>query len=91
MNKKSENVKNEQWNFHPSLPVGFYPLFDWPPSPQKWLNFIWNYWLQKSDRTIFLLITFFTFFFLFPSMEEMSKLSFDWISMIAFRNYIMMK
>ena len=81
--------KNDYWNFHPKLPVGFYPLFDWPPSPKKWLNFIWNYWLQKSDRTIFLLITFFTFFFLFPSIESMSKLSFYWISMVALRNYIL--
>ena len=79
---------NEQWNFHPKLPVGFYPLFDWPPSPKKWLQFIWNYWLQKSDRTIFLVLSFFTFYFLVPPMEEMATLDIGWISMLALRNYI---
>ena len=82
------NEKNK-WNFHPKLPVGFYPLFDWPPSPMKWIKFIWNYWLQKSDRTILLLISLFTFFFLFPPMEEMSKIEFDWISLIVLRNYFL--
>ncbi len=81
--------KNKQWNFHPKLPVGFYPLFDWPISPKKCLSFILNYWLQKSDRTIFLLITFFTYFILFPPIETMSILSFEWISLLALRNYIM--
>ena len=53
---KLNNSMNEQWHYHPKLPVGFYPFFDWPPSPKKWLSFIWHYWLQKSDRTIFLIL-----------------------------------
>ena len=88
-NKKVDESMSKYWHFHPKLPVGFYPLFDWPPSPKKWLTFIWNYWLQKSDRTIFLLVTLFTYFFLFPPTEEMATLSPEWISKVALRNYIM--
>ena len=82
-------MKNFFWHFHPKLPIGFYPFFDWPPSPKKCIIFIWNYWLQKSDRTILLLISFFTYFFLFPPIEVMSKIEFEWISMVAIRNYIL--
>ena len=78
---------SKNWNFHPKLPVGFYPFFEWPPSPKNWIKFIWNYWLKKSDRTILLLIAFFTYFFLFPSIEEMASLKIGWISMVALRNY----
>ena len=88
-NSKLDKSISKQWNFHPKLPVGFYPFFDWPPSPKKWLYFTWKYWLQKSDRTIFLLISFFTYFFLFPPIEVMSTLKPGWISMVALRNYIM--
>ena len=88
-NKKVDESMSKHWHFHPKLPVGFYPLFDWPPSPKKWLTFIWNYWLQKSDRTIFLLVTLFTYFFLFPPTQEMATLSPEWISKVALRNYIM--
>ena len=70
--KVNESI-NKQWNFHPKLPVGFYPIFDWPPSPKRLMNFIWTYWLQKSDRTILLLISFFTYFLLFPPLKEMSN------------------
>ena len=61
---KLDQPMSEQWHFHPKLPVGFYPIFDWPISLKKLLIFIWNYWLQKSDRTIFLVLAFFTFYFL---------------------------
>ena len=88
-NKKVDESMSKYWHFHPKLPVGFYPLFDWPPSPKKWLTFIWNYWLQKSDRTIFLLVTLFTYFFLFPPTQEMATLSPELISKVALRNYIM--
>ena len=80
---------NKQWYFHPKLPVGFYPFFDWPPSPKRWLKFIWNYWLQKSDRTIFLILSFLIFYFIVPPMQEMVSLEIGWISMLAIRNYIL--
>ena len=82
------NEKNK-WNFHPKLPVKFYPLFDWPPSPMKCINFVWNYWLQKSDRTIFLILSFLIFYFIVPPMQEMVTLEIGWISMLAIRNYIL--
>ena len=87
--QKLNKPMSNQWNFHPKLPVGFYPFFDWPPSPRKMLNFIWNYWLQKSDRTIFLILSFFTFYFLIPPMKEMATLAIEWISLLALRNYVL--
>ena len=86
---KLEKPMSEQWHFHPKLPVGFYPIFDWPPAPKKLLNFIWKYWLQKSDRTIFLFLAFFTFYFLSPSMEVMATLNLGWISMVILRDLAM--
>ena len=82
-----DHTMNKNWNFHPKFPIGFYPFFEWPLSPKNWIKFIWNYWLKKSDRTILLLIALFTYFFLFPHIEEMANLKFGWISMVALRNY----
>ena len=87
-NKLNEPM-SEEWHFHPKLPVGFYPFFDWPPSPKKWLKFIWNYWLQKSDRTIFLGLAFFTYYILTPPMEVMATFSTGWITMVIIRDLIM--
>ena len=80
---------NKQWFWHPKLPVGFYPYFDWPPKPKEIFNFVFLRWLQKSDRTIFLLLSFMTFYLLMPSLDIMSTLSFDWISKLIIRNLIL--
>ena len=80
---------NKQWFWHPKLPVGFYPYFDWPPKPKEIFNFVFLRWLQKSDRTIFLLLSFMTFYLLMPSLDTMSTLSFDWISKLIIRNLIL--
>ena len=87
--EKLEKPMSDQWYFHPKLPVGFYPFFEWPPQPRKCLSFIWNYWLQKSDRTIFLLLAFFTFYFLLPETEVMTTLAPGWIFKVALRDLIL--
>ncbi len=83
---KTSQSMSDQWHFHPQLPVGFYPFFEWPPNPKNWLRFVWNYWLQKSDRTIFLVLSFITFYLFMPSMEVMSMLVPEWIMMVAVRD-----
>ena len=83
---KTSQSMSDQWHFHPQLPVGFYPFFEWPPNPKNWLRFVWNYWLQKSDRTIFLVLSFVTFYLFMPSMEVMSILTPEWIMMVAVRD-----
>ena len=83
---KTSQAMSDQWHFHPQLPVGFYPFFEWPPNPKNWLRFVWNYWLQKSDRTIFLVLSFITFYLFMPSMEVMSILTPKWIMMVAVRD-----
>ena len=83
---KTSQAMSDQWHFHPQLPVGFYPFFEWPPNPKNWLRFVWNYWLQKSDRTIFLVLSFITFYLFMPSMEVMSMLVPEWIMMVAVRD-----
>ncbi len=83
---KTSQAMSDQWHFHPQLPVGFYPFFEWPPNPKNWLRFVWNYWLQKSDRTIFLVLSFVTFYLFMPSMEVMSILTPKWIMMVAVRD-----
>ena len=40
---------NKQWFWHPKLPVGFYPYFDWPPKPKEIFNFVFLRWLQKNN------------------------------------------
>ncbi len=84
--EKTSQSMSDQWHFHPQLPVGFYPFFEWPPNPKNWLRFVWNYWLQKSDRTIFLALSFITFYLFMPSMEVMSILTPEWIIMVAVRD-----
>jgi len=80
---------NKQWFWHPNLPVEFYPYFEWPLKPKKLINFILRLWLQKSDRTIFLALSFLTFYVLMSSIEDMVILETKWISKIVFRNLIL--
>ena len=88
-NNNLNKPMSKQWFWHPKLPVEFYPYFDWPPKLKEIFNFVFLRWLQKSDRTIFLILSFMTFYLLMPTMETMSNLSTNWIFMLILRNIIL--
>ena len=54
-NIKASHDKSE-WHFHPDLPIGNNPLFEWPWSLSKILAYHKDYWLTLSEVSFFFLL-----------------------------------
>ncbi len=68
------------------------PLFSWPPKPIELIKWLFNY----PDGFIFpwaaihFSIALISYIFFLPSFDKLSSLSVDWISIIFFRNLIIL-
>ena len=77
------------WHWHPDLPIGHPPLFDWPPRPLavvRWLlgrGFLW------SQHTVYILLALVAWSFFTPSLERMTTFEAGWIFEIWLRNIVM--
>ena len=43
---------SREWHWHPDLPVKYAPYWLWPAQPAVVAKWIWQNWLQFSDRSI---------------------------------------
>jgi len=68
------------------------PIFIWPPKPMAFFKWLFHY----SDgfilpwAAIHILITLISYVYFLPSIEKFSNFNFDWISIIFFRNLIIL-
>ena len=49
---------SRDWHWHTDLPVKYAPYWLWPAKPVVVAKWIWQNWLQFSDRSIFLALAF---------------------------------
>lgn len=81
--------KREEWNYKPHVPIQASPLFSWPPSPIKTLNWFKSRWFPIGENIILVAIGLLCWNYFQPSMATMQTLSFDWIFAIWLRNFIL--
>lgn len=81
---------SREWHYHPDLPVGFAPFFSWPPQPRRVAAFLWEYYLQTSDRSSFVLLAFATFYLFQSAPADMATLGAGWVLAALARNYVLM-
>lgn len=81
---------SREWHWHPDLPVKYAPYWHWPPKPMILLKWVWQNYLQVSDRSIYLALAFVVAFWLQPVGSEQATFAFDWMSWVFIRNWVLL-
>ena len=69
---------SREWHWHPDLPVGHAPYWHWPPRPRVLLRWLWQNYLQVSDRSMFLGLALLVGLWIQPATPSHAEISFDW-------------
>lgn len=86
--EQSESGRSKSWNWHPKLPVEDVPYWYWPPRPLALGRWLFENFLQASDRAAYLIFAVVLAFWLQPVTEAQATLSADWVAWVFFRNAI---
>ncbi len=86
--KAEPEAMSREWHWHPELPVGFAPYWHWPPRPVVLLKWLWQNYLQVSDRSLFLIFAFVVGYWLQPVSGEQAVLAPGWMSLVVLRNLL---
>lgn len=91
MTKKTDTEPmSREWHWHPELPVRHAPYWLWPPKPAALIKWVWQNWLQFSDRSFFLALAFLVTFWLHPVGQEQSSLGLGWTAWVFLRNWLLL-
>lgn len=81
---------SKSWNWHPAIPIGYSPLFEFPPNPVRIVRHFVRAWLPLTEFTCYLLLAMGVWFWLQPPLAETMSFSADWIVPMWLRNIAMM-
>jgi len=96
MDRTKENGMSEtspmsrEWFFHPALPVAHAPYWLWPPKPVVFARWVFQNWLQLSDRSIYVLIAFAVAYWQQPFGIGQIALEAGWIADVMIRNLVLL-
>jgi len=79
-----------KWHHLPSVPISASPIFAWPLDFPAILRWMLRQWLVVTERSILVLISLCSWFFLQPPLEVTANLSLDWIGLLYLRNLLLM-
>ncbi|MGC6517681.1 MAG: sterol desaturase family protein, partial [Candidatus Puniceispirillaceae bacterium] len=77
-----------EWHFHPDLPIGNNPLFEFPWSLSKIITYHRDYWLTISEVSFFLVLSIMGWFAHQAALSQSADLSISWAAQIYLRNFI---
>ena len=81
---------SKSWNWHPDLPLTRVPYWVWPPRPLAVLKWLRGYWLQFSDRNVYVVLALAFGLWLMPVTAAQTELELGWVSQVLLRNYVAM-
>jgi sterol desaturase/sphingolipid hydroxylase (fatty acid hydroxylase superfamily) len=81
---------SREWHFHPKLPVAYAPYWYWPPKPLTLAQWVFQNWLQVSDRSLYLLIAFTVAYWQQPFGLDQAALEPGWIAEVVIRNLVLL-
>jgi sterol desaturase/sphingolipid hydroxylase (fatty acid hydroxylase superfamily) len=76
------------WNYTPELPLEPVPYWHWPPKPLALARWLFENFLQFSDRAIYIAYSIVIALWLMPFNPAEASLAWDWALLILLRNYI---
>ena len=82
------NRKSKVWNHAPELPLAPMPYWYWPPRPWAVLRWLFENFLQVSDRALFLVYSFVIAFWLMPFGPAEAAFAWDWAALVLLRNMV---
>lgn len=85
--KTQPEGENQEWNYHPQLPIALAPFFDLPLSPKASFTWLTNTWFKITPPINHLLFAIVVYVFLWPPMPEMQALSAEWVMQIFTINF----
>jgi sterol desaturase/sphingolipid hydroxylase (fatty acid hydroxylase superfamily) len=77
---------SREWHFHPPLPVGYAPYWLWPPNFARLAKWVFENWLQFSDRSLYVLFAIAVAFWQHPFGPDQAELSPGWMLQVLLRN-----
>lgn len=90
MDEAKFGAEDARGNWAPNKPVGYGPVFSWPPQPKalfKWFFGFPGYFLPWN--VLYAVAAVLIWMFLTPSLETMKNLSFNWIGLVLLRNILL--
>ena len=80
--------KKPIWNYHPQLPLGMVPYWHWPLRPLAIAKWLWDNFLQVSDRALYIVYAIVIALWLMPFGGHESDIGWQWVGWVLLRNYI---
>jgi len=91
MSDNLDNKKvNSDWNYHPGIPLQNNSLFRSPLYPSFLIAWIYRNWLHLSEKVILVIISFFIWYFVYPSLDQTKNFELTWILQIWVINLVLM-
>lgn len=85
-----ENTLARQWHYRPPVPIQVSPFFSWPPNPGRMARWVAARWLTIAENSILLVISYVSWRWFQPPLEEARTFAFGWIAEIYIRNFLLL-
>jgi lathosterol oxidase len=82
----TESNRSSGWNYQPSEPIKYNPLFDFPPKLALIFGWMIKRWVSISRFVLFLTLAFFLTKYLMPSLSIMGEFDYGWVTYLFMRN-----
>ena len=86
--KTAQKQARSEWHYHPDLPIGNNPLFEFPWSARKIIAYHRDYWLTLSEVSFFLILALAGWYFHQSIITTGSEFSFGFAAQIYLRNLL---
>ena len=84
----TQNAPRAEWHYHPDLPIGNNPLFEFPWSLRKIIAYHRDYWLTLSEVSFFLILALVGWQFHQATLSVPESFSFGFFGHIYARNLL---
>ena len=76
----TESNRSSGWNYQPSEPIKYNPLFDFPPKLALIFGWMIKRWVSISRFVLFLILALFLTKYLTPSLSIMGEFDHGWVT-----------
>ena len=83
-----ESPRRKTWNYTPELPLKPVPYWYWPPRPLAVARWLFENFLQFSDRAMYIVYSIIVAVWLMPFSAGEATLGWDWTLLVLARNWI---
>lgn len=85
-----EGAFASQWHYRPPVPIQVSPLFTWPLSAAAIFQWIARRWFTIAENAILVVVSFVSWFWFQPALEEAKTLEVGWIAELYVRNFVLL-